>query len=262
MAGRVLSFVDQLGGNIPSKACKWYSLWVDKQKSKTAKAKQMVIEQFVPGATGIIKSALDGGGDIVQAISNTIQRSGKAGLFQAFLDELEKMKEKGKAPPDFIATETGRSCLQELMDFLEKELPDQARFDAMKSLFFRAADADTDEASKARCLQLMRVCRTLDATELLILSVVYRENQRRRTAKPSEKEVTGSDEWPRVVAAASGTALSIGLVEHYENRLIDKRLIGERQHTDRSGIRHSDQFRLTHLGLELGALLQAPNEKA
>ncbi len=229
------------------------------KKGHLQKAKDIALRNLL-GVTTAIKSALAGGGDIVQAVSNAIQRSGKAGLFQAWMNEWSEMCEKGKASPDFVSTDMGHACLQELIDFLDKELPDKARFEVMKTLFCKAAATSTEDATKARCLQLMRVCRGLDATELLILSVVYKENHRRKHAKPTEKEVTSAEEWPKVVATASGEALSVGLVERYEPALIEKSLIGDRGLPDRSGIRYADQFRLTHFGLELGTFLQASHE--
>lgn len=220
----------------------------------------MAIEEFVPGATGIIKSALDGGADLVQALSNGIQRSNKVGFLNSFIDEWEKMKEKGRAPSDFTTTEIGTACLQELMDFLEKEMPQKTRIEAMKQLFFKAANVDTEQSEKVRCLQLMKVCRELDATELLILSVVNKENERMHNSAPTITGTNSAESWPRDVARASDGALSEGIVDHYEDRLVSKKLIGERLHSDRSGIRFREQFRLTQLGLELGAFLKASEE--
>ncbi len=217
------------------------------------KVQDFAIEQLVPGATAIVKSTLDGGGDIVQSISNVIQRSTKEGLLKAFLGEWNELVEAGKADPNIKSTEIGQQCLQELMDSLDKQLPDKKRFDAMKALFFRAAAPDATEALQGRCAQLMKLCRQLDSTELTILSVAYAENQRRLQG-PSER-ITSADQWPRALAHASSDLLSIGLIEHYEESMIEKRLIGDRQHNDRSGIRNSENFRLAPLGMELGKFL-------
>lgn len=220
------------------------------------KVKEVAIESFVPGATGVIKSALEGGADIVQALSNVIQKSGKEGLLRSLGQEWETFCESGKAKTDFISTESGNACLQELMDFLDKEMPNKTRFDAMKKLYFRAANVETTEADEVRCLQLMKVCRELDATELLILSVAFSEFTRREKATPREREVTGAEEWPKVLAQVSRGSLSVGLIDYYEERLIEKQIIAGRVHSDRSGIKRSEKFRLAPLGMELGELLE------
>lgn len=223
--------------------------------------KDIIVHSVVPAVTTMMKSYVSGQKeDAVQAISNIIQRAGRDGLFQAFKDEWEEMAKKSRITPDFEGTDIGQASLQELFAFLAEERPEKARFDAMKTLFFKAANVDADEASKTRCLQLMKVCRGLDATELLILSVVYQENCRRHQNNATQRNIS-SDAWPGMVESASKGSLSSGLVEHYEDRLVEKRLIGERQHPDRSGIRHEQEFRLTHLGLELGSFLHVPDEE-
>ncbi len=228
------------------------------KKLDIQKVKEFAFEKLLPAVTGIAKSEK---GDIVQALSNTVQQSRKEGFLKAFMSLFDDMCEKGKISPDFTSSDTGNACLQELLDFLDKELSDKTRFEVMKTLFFRAANINTEEAYKSRCLQFMKFCRDLDATELLILIIVYKENQRRKHATPSEKIVTSADEWHIAVAKVSNNSLSPGLVYGYENRLTEKGLIGERKHSDRSGFRYEDEFRLTCLGLELAEYLQTSNEK-
>ncbi len=223
--------------------------------SELIPSEAVVMDKVVPGLTGIIKTVMSGnGGDLVQAASNVVQKAKKEGLLKPFLQEWEKLVSEGKVQPEFGTTEIGLSCIQELLDSLDKDLPDDLRFQAMKTLLIKAADVSSAEQEKIRIFHLMKICRQLTGAEILILNASYRRLLIMR--KPTGiSEVTSAAAWPAAVADFIENLLSEGVIEHHETSLIRKNIIGDRTHTDRSGFANSQNFRLTKLGIELGELL-------
>ncbi len=209
--------------------------------------------QVVAAGTTLAKKLVSGDfSGLLQTFSNVVQDSLKADFFSAFINERERLIKEGKSSVNFGATDIGKLCLLELMDALSEGLPDKGRFDALKALYFKAADVSSDEAQQARVLQLMKACRTLDSSEILILRTsfnIYKNH-------PATSLNSDAQRWPENIEAASEGLLTAGIVELYENRLIDKGIITERVYPDKSGYSRGSFMRLTRLGIELGTMLQ------
>ncbi len=223
-----------------------------------ARAEEFVLNTGLPGLTGILKSILGGGGDIVQGFSNAIQRSRSQNFLLVLMDEFQIFIENGKVDHKYLQEEEGQMCLQELMEYLDKEPPDKRKFMTLKSIFLKAASADPSEWKNQRPRQYMVVCRKLSSDEIALLSTAYQYSRKMKISGPTAaKEVAGADQWPKFLAQESTGALTPGLVDHFEESLIRHRLIGDRDHSDRSGIQHSREFRLSPLGLELCEFLDS-----
>lgn len=231
---------------------------IAKVDSKAVHAKHIdekrvsAINKIVPGMTSVLKSYLSGEwkGDLVQAASNVIQNSAKTSLLEALSIEWEKLQKAGEVKDDF-ADPSRNECLIELLDSLDKDLPDQKRFEAMKKILFKAASSSIDEKEALRISQLIKSCRNLNGSELLILETSYRQCIEAKGAEV----VRAADQWPYAVASASDGFLTPGIVEKYEDPLIDKKIIAGRINNDKSGIGNAHQFRLTIHGMELGKIL-------
>lgn len=223
------------------------------KKPNPKKAESFMIDKFVPGITTFVKMDR---GNFIQSLSNIVQRQRKEGWLRAFLIELNALCEQGKVKEDYIATEQGEECRQELLDSLDKDKPDKEKFDAMKKIFLKAASAPSTEWANPQPQQLLRICRTLNAEELIILGTAYRL-YKTRPREEVEKSGRGADQWPGYIAGASQNLISAGVVDFYEDDLIQKKLIGDRDHSDRSGVRLAHQCRLTNLAIELCEYLQS-----
>lgn len=208
--------------------------------------KEFMYDKLIPGVTGMAKYKKE---DWIQTVSNIIQRQRKEGWLESFVIELNKMCDEGKIESDFISSEQGQECRQEILDSLAEDKPDQKRFDALKKIFLRAASADRAEWSNARPQQFMKICRTLNSEELIILGTAYR--MYKSMPRADLDKISSAEEWPQAIAQKSNKLVSRGVVDHYENGLIQKALIGDRNHSDRSGIRLTRECRLTPLALEL-----------
>jgi hypothetical protein len=221
------------------------------QPTKLQKAEDALFEKLIPGITTLATMGRKG---FIKSISNVVQRQRKEGWLEAFLVEWNELCEQGKIKPNFIESEQGEECRQELLDSLDIDKPDKDKFEAMKKIFLKAATAPEKEWESSHPQQLMKVCRTLSSEELIILGVAYHLYS---TMSPGELErgSRGSDGWPRFIEKHSSGRISEGMVFHYEDDLVRKQIIGGRANSDRSGINYVQQCRLAPLGIELGKFL-------
>ena len=210
------------------------------------------MNSLVPGLTTLLTSGKD---DLVKTVSRIIQNQQKEGGFRAVAGEWQRMVQEGKIKPEYAETEQAAECRVEMFDSLDKDKPDQKRTEAMKKIFLKAAASPSSEWANPRPQQLLRICRTLNAEELIILGTAYRLFKT-RTREEVEKSSRGADQWPDYIAGASQNLVSAGIVDFYEDDLVKKKLIGDRDHSDRSGVRLAHQCRLTNLAIELCKYLQ------
>ena len=217
----------------------------------TEKKDSFMFEKLVPGLTAV---AVSDRKDVIQSLSNVIQRQRKEGWLQALLVELNALCEKGKVKEGYMQTPQAQDCRQELIDSLDQDAPDQGKFEAMKKIFLRAAQSEEKDWESPRPGQMMRIARLLSADELTILGVAYKL----RKSEPESQRANwafDAKHWMLWIAEESNGLITEGLVSYYENALIEKKLIGDREHTDRSGVKFRGQCRLAPLGIELCAFL-------
>ncbi|MFA5799462.1 MAG: hypothetical protein WC840_00715 [Candidatus Peribacteraceae bacterium] len=224
---------------------------VVKASNKPQKATSFMIEKFVPGITALAKMDK---GDFIQSLSNIVQRQRKEGWLHAFLIELNALCEQGKVKEDYMNTKQGQECRQELLDSLDKDKPDQEKLEAMKKIFLEAAKAPEDQWESNHPQQLMKVCRTLASEELIILGVAYHLFSSLEQGAV-EKISSSAEQWPATIAKHSNGRISEGMVYFYEEDLVKKQLVGEKVHSDKSGVRYAHRCRLSPLGVELGRFL-------
>lgn len=226
---------------------------IAKAPSKMQKAKEFLIERFVPGITAVAKM---GRGNFIQSLSNLVQRQRKEGWLHAFLIEWDQLCESGKIQEAYMDSDQAQECRQELLDSLDNDKPDQKKFEAMKKIFLRAAMATETEWQSNAPQQLMKICRTLTSEELTILGVAYRLYSS-MSQGDVERVSRASERWPVTIAENSKGLITEGVVYFYENDLVEKQLIGSRTASDKSGVQYAHKCRLSPLGIELCAFLDA-----
>jgi hypothetical protein len=173
--------------------------------------------------------------------------------------EWDSYREKGRIKDDYIDTEQHRSCLQEVLAFLDNDCPDEIRFEVMKKVFLVAATETVSDRNSLLPYQFLRLCRGMSSGEVIVLNATY------RIAKSGQvPDLAGATQWLDAIAKESGLGHA-SLVEIYEEDLIKKRLLSRRLHSDRSGVATKPHFRLTSLGFELCdyvASYDSPSEEA
>jgi len=220
----------------------------------TSEIVSQTIQNLVQGLTGIASSERK---DVILSIGHVLQRLRAGHFLSAFLKEWEEFKEKGKIKDDYQYTEQHYNCFQELLDFLDKDLPDEVRFSVLKKIFLVAASEEDTNRDSCLPVQYMQICRNLKSGEVIILKTVF--NIANDNDSWAERHWS-ADDWLEKIAQDSGLKFK-ELVASYEDELIQKNLISLREHVDDSGVSIRPYFRLTSLGYELCKYIELYDEK-
>ena len=200
------------------------------------------IRNLSEGLTGLAASEKQ---DWYLSIGYILQRVRSGRFLETLKDEWDKYREKGRIKDDYLDTDQHQECLQEMLDFLDNDSPDQIRFTALKHVFLNTAVEQLSSRDDVLPQQYMRICRSLSSTEVLILRANYELAE-----NGHNPEHYGARSWLADIAKHSVLQYP-ALVESQEVSLMDKCLITSRTHSDRSGVGKTEHFRLTDLGYQL-----------
>ena len=143
-----------------------------------------------------------------------------------------------------------------MLDFLDKDSPDELRFSVLKKIFLVAATETQSSRDSLLPQQFMRLCRALGAGEVVVLSATYQIAQNDVAAqKIATTKDTTAHKWLATIAENSGLKYP-ELVEIHERNLIEKNLLTNREVADRSGVSLGKHYRLTGLGYEICHFLE------
>ncbi len=218
----------------------------------TSKLLAETLKSLTEGITGVAASDRR---DLILSLGHLFQRMRSGRFLKTLTDEWYNYREKGRIKDDYIQTEQHQECLQEMLDFLDKDSPDEPRFSVLKNIFLVAATETKSARDSVLPQQYMRLCRTLSAGEILVLSSSYYIAQR---GVPAQKDSSASN-WLTKIAEKSGLKYP-ELVEIHERNLIEKNLLSRRDNRDRSGVTLGDHYRLTALGYEICQFLESFEE--
>ena len=196
--------------------------------------------RLVEGLTGIAASNRE---KLALSVGRILQGLTAGRFLEILIKEWEKFKKEGRIKDDYESTEQCRTCLQELLDFLDKDLPDEQRFSILKQIFLVAATEDASNRDSHLPLQYMQISRTLTAGEVLVLNATYKVARHKPDKMADSREAT---DWLKIIARESGLTY-LELVEAHENELIKKRLLSDRASRGRR-VHRGSHFRLTDLG--------------
>jgi len=215
---------------------------IDKWHKDTGEVIKRTLTSLAEGITGIAASDRK---DLSLSVGYIFQSFRKDQFLSQLGNEWDSYRKKGRIKDDYIDTEQHRSCLQELLDFLDNDSPDEIRFEVMKKVFIAAATETASDRNSLLPYQFLRLCRGMSSGEIVVLHATY------EIAKSDQiPEITGANQWLDIIAKKSGLEHT-SLVEIYEEDLIKKYLLSRRIHSDRSGIAAKPHFRLTSLGFDL-----------
>jgi len=197
------------------------------------------ITSLTEGITGLAASDRK---ELILSVGHILQRMRAANFLEVLKEAWDSYRQKGRIKDDYMHSSQHIDCLQEMLDFLDKDSPDEARFDAMKGILLATATEEESDRDSVLPQQLMKLCRQLSSGELLVLLAEYNE-------PTSSNPNTSAGTWLTRVANTSGLKFS-DLVETHERQLIERKLLLDRQYFD-SRVILSGHGRLTELGLEL-----------
>ena len=217
---------------------------IAKFQEDTSSVLSKTLTALVEGITGIAASEKK---EICLSVGHLLQGLRKGKFLSQFLTEWNQYRAKGRIKEDYQNTEQHYTCIQEILNFLDSEPPEEIRFDILKKIFLVAATEKVTDRNSLLPQQYMKVCRTLSSGEIIVLSTAYKLSQ---VSKLEYGKYNSADEWLKKIAEESGL-IHPELVEIHEEELMKKHLLSPRVHSDRSGVNASPHFRLTSLGFKI-----------
>jgi hypothetical protein len=190
--------------------------------------------------------------DFVLSGSRIFQSAINRNFLQTLKSEWDSYKQKGRIEGDYEGTEQHHACFQEMLDFLDNDLPDKIRFGFMKKIFLTASTEEVLDRDSVLPQQYMRICRSLSSGEVIVLTATFKIYKSGEWKADTQSAVI----WLEKVARVSGLK-HIELVGLHERSLMDKALLTPRQAGDKSGIVEGKYCRLTKLAIDIYSFIEA-----
>lgn len=211
------------------------------------------IINLTEGITGIAASERK---DLYLSLGYIFQRFRSGKFLQTLKNEWDSLREKGRIKDGYMDTEQHQECLQEMLDFLDKDSPDESRFTLLKTIFLATATESISDRNSVLPQQYMKICRTLSSGEVLVLQSAF------TIAKAGGWDSNDmiAQNWLNKIAEKSALQYP-ELIEVHERNLINKNLITSRTHSDNSGVRLGNHFRLSKLGYNICLFIESYEEK-
>ncbi len=198
--------------------------------------------------TGILTSEKK---EWILSAGKLVQASLKFKLLTQLGRELNEYREKGEIKEDYFATNSNQASFNELLEFIDEEVPDEERMKAMKSIFLSSISKNSSEEDERLAYELMQICRNLSSGDILILKANFDlVTDKARPGITVNIGSTSAEDWLHTIARQIGHNLP-SLVEAREQNLINLALISKRVYQDLSSIRGTQYFRLTLSGYKL-----------
>ncbi len=210
------------------------------------------IKALAEGATGIASSERK---DLVLSIGHLFQKIRSGRFLETLKVEWDEYRKKGRIKNDYTKSEQHMSCIQEMLDFLDEDSPDQLRFDFLKKIFLAASSEQVTSRDSYLPQQIMKICRQLSSGEILVLSATHKLSVD-KNYPPTRKSV----DWLSYIAEISGLKHS-ELVELHERDLIKKNLISDRSIGDNTAVNAGNNYRLTPLAFDVFKFIQNYDEE-
>ncbi len=116
-----------------------------KASSNTSVVLRRTIKQLPAGITGALSSKRE---DWILSIGHLFQRARAREFLSGLQTEWDAYVEKGKIKPGYESTDQHKTCLQEMLDALDHDCPDEIRFMTMKKILLVAAcESNSDRKS-------------------------------------------------------------------------------------------------------------------
>lgn len=196
--------------------------------------------------TGFLASST---GDWRLSAGRIVQASIKFNLLTQLGKEIQEYIKKGRIKEDYYVTNTNKSSLNELLKFIDKEVPDEERFKAMKSIFFSDISTDADARQEEVAYQFLLLCKKINSMDILILRTCYKIYLGEDLVNVNTG-INAFGDWVNTVSEKIGYGLP-ELASASDPKLVELGLLSGRTYSDKSGIRTGKEFRLTTLSIKL-----------
>ena len=221
---------------------------------KTKNILSTTLTKVVQGVTGVLTSDKN---DLILSLSHIFQKIRGGQFLSVLLDEWNRYEAKGKIKEDYQFTEQHKVCLQELLEFLDKDSPDEVRFRVIKQIFLVAASEEVSDRNSLLPQQFMKIARSLSSGEVVMLKTIWQiANNNESKGKIGKSQ----SDWIKTVADSSGLYYK-ELVRIHEKGLMDKKLLILMDTFIRATEeQRSRNYRLTELGYEFCNFIEKYDE--
>lgn len=222
-----------------------------KELVNTEQIEPITINRIIDGLTGFVTGSK---GDYAQTANRLLKSIVAHDFFYQLQMEWDKYCVKGKVELDYVNSKPYLNSLSELLDYLDKDIPNDEIAGTLKKLFFIPAFKDYYKEDKLLAIEYMKIVRKMAPGELMVLFTAYNNIDLK-----DSRSHWGAIDWLQVIAEKS-TLKYAELVELHEKNLIDLCLVTKRMLSDGSGVSVGDYFRLTSLGYNLCKFIELYDE--
>jgi hypothetical protein len=204
------------------------------------------LHEPLPKIAAAVTGALTiGRSDAILMGGRVVQAAIKGRAFQQVSREIQALIEKGQIKEDYANSEDGFKSLEELLMFIDEEVPQEERIKAVKAMFIAINSVEAKASDKMLKYALLQIAKKLSASQLMLLKISY-DFYKAGTLKTDG--VTDFARWSALVAQKFGHGVA-GLVVQDNAALELHGLLTPRSFSDLSGIMNHNA-RLTDLAVK------------
>ena len=209
----------------------------------------ITIAEAVTGALSL------GYSDAILVSGRLVQATLKGKLLKQVATEIKELIEKGKIKEDYANSKYGFKSLVELLEFIDSEVPDEDRLQAVKAMFVAVNAVEAKQGEELVNYQLLQISKRLSGGQLLVLKTTYDWYK-----KGGFHSTNSSRAWLESIATRIGHNITT-LIQQDELVLVSNGLISDRISPDRSQVNITNA-RLTDLGIRFCEVLVRYGESA
>lgn len=215
------------------------------------------VEREVSSLVLALGGAVASPSDAVKSITHTVIGAIQGRGLQHLSESLRLLQEKGSVDPSYIDNPwAGKQFTAVLRELNRKDI-DESRLEALINVFLNSAKGRSENAEAFRMIEIMKIISELEAIDLYILSAI---NDLRLEANGSMNGLqydSSASSWMALILKVTELEM-MEVVSATEQKLIDKRLLTDRNHGDRSGIEVNSNYRLTEFGCRVCNYMKNP----
>lgn len=123
--------------------------------------------------TGLCSNAIDKPANLLLSGGYLAQALLRGDFYRQLFLEVQKYRRDGRIPDEKLNSDRGKTIFIELMQVIDKEGLDKDKFEALKNIFLKSVNKDTDEHNQMLAYQYFRVCSRLNSLDILILKTAF-----------------------------------------------------------------------------------------
>lgn len=214
-----------------------------------------MIGDLVPRLTGLLDPNIFQSTESLQAAFISIATGFLQSRISGFFEDIAKTRES--IDVTILESAKTKQVLIDVTKFAAQENPDTEVWDAIKKIFIRTLQQNTEDKERASLYELLSICKELTGTEIKILAGAYQISKAHSELNGNNRMV---ESWATEVARKIGLDTSDEILR-YEDSLVRQRLISPREVLRGDVLNswnpagESQRHRLTPLGRKLAKAL-------